>query len=65
MLMVLLNLVEKRFVFAPKWTIAWRHGARDAILNNHLQLFGSPMAIEEKAGRSLVKKIFQATFMAV
>ena len=47
-LMVLLNLVEKRLIFTSKWTITWHHGVRDASLNTHLQSFDGPVIVEEE-----------------
>ena len=45
--MVLLNMVEKRLIFTSKWTTAWHHGERDALLNTHLLSLDGPIIVEE------------------
>ena len=48
-LMVLFILVEKKaHFFTSKWTTAWHHGVRDALLDTHLQALDSPIPVEEE-----------------
>ena len=47
-LIVHLDLIEKKLTFTSKWTTAWYHGMREASLNGHSQSFESPIFVEEE-----------------
>ena len=41
-------MAQKRLIFTSKWTTVWHQGTVHTLLNTHLPLFHSPIAMEEQ-----------------